>query len=263
MDLPIRPMVTNRSASSGRAPSSSENSSTMTSRCGIGSRSGRCVRSAVYSCCELRFPAAASISWRRCSSPPSASRNRSTIGGAGLQVGDHSGHLRQPGESGKRCATLEVDQQQGQRRGGVPDGQRGHQRPEQFRFPRPGRADHQTVRAMAAACRLLQVQHHRLANGIGADGCTQQIACAAPPTAKRDDVLRCADRSGRPGAAGRGGGVVRRRAQRRERPRHRQRLDLAEPVEEAPHGSAARSPDPHRWKGTRRDRRSPPIRRRR
>jgi hypothetical protein len=95
------------------------------------------------------------------------------------QVGDHARHLGQPIEPGESGASLEVDEDEGKQVGRVAESQAGNHGPQQFALPGAGGSDHQTVRAVSAQRRLLEIQDHRLS--LRADPDRQLQAFAQRP----------------------------------------------------------------------------------
>ncbi len=87
-----------------------------------------------------------------------------------LQVGDDAGHVRQFREGREGRPALVVDEDQGQVLGRVRGDEGEDQGPQEFRLARTGGADAQAVRAHAQLRGLLEVQQHRFARVVDADG---------------------------------------------------------------------------------------------
>ena len=98
-----------------------------------------------------------------------------------FQVGDDGRDVPEILQPEERRAALEVDQHEVQRLRRMGQRQPQHQRAEQLRLPRPGRADDQAVRPHAALRGFLDVQLDRLAAGVQADRDAEPAARWARP----------------------------------------------------------------------------------
>ncbi len=107
-----------------------------------------------------------------------------------LQVGDDTGDVRQVRERREGRTALVVDEDQGE----VLRRVRGHEGEDEgaqeFRLPGACGADAQTVRAHAELRGLLEVQEHRLAGVVDADGDAQEGTLAAGRPQTRHVELR-------------------------------------------------------------------------
>ena len=160
-ERPTRPSPTNRSMNSGRAASSSANSSTMTSRSGIGGSerialAARLVGDDVVDVARLAQHRLAALLLADQRVAHAVDQRE-----VALQVGDHARDVREPREVGERGAALVVDEHEGQLLGIVGGGQAGDQRAQQLALARAGRADEHAVRAHAALGGLLEVEPER------------------------------------------------------------------------------------------------------
>jgi hypothetical protein len=95
-----------------------------------------------------------------------------------LQVGDHAGDVGEAGHLGEGGPALVVDQHQGQLLRRVPEREPGHQRAQQLALARPGRPDHQAMRAHAVLRSLLEVEVDGATVVADADGGPQQLGAA-------------------------------------------------------------------------------------
>ncbi len=192
-ERPTRPSPTNRSMNSGRAASSSANSSTITSRSGIGGSDGstrpaRLVGDDVVDVAGLAQHRLAALLLADQRVAHAVDERQ-----VALQVGDHARDVREPGELGERRAALVVDEHERQLLRVVRGGQAGHQRAQQLALARAGRADEHAVRAHAVLGRLLEVQPQHLAGGGAADRRAQRLGPRArrgAPARPRPRVVR-------------------------------------------------------------------------
>ena len=202
---------------SGRAASSSANSSTITSRSGIGGIdavgvAARLVGDDVVEVAGLAQHRLAPLLLADQRGVHAVDERQ-----VALQVRDQAGHVREPREVGERGAALVVDEHERQLLGRVARGQAGDQRAQQLALARAGGADEHAVRAHAALGRLLEVELEHLAVGRAADRRAQALGRAGrrrhwrsrPPSRPLSRTAVPSPRSPSPPSASRSGVSVR------------------------------------------------------
>ena len=162
---------------SGRAASSSANSSTMTSRSGIGGSDGSAVAARLVGDDVVEV---AGLAQHRLAALLLADQRVAHAVDqrqVALQVGDQARDVREPRELGERRAALVVDEHERELLGRVRGRQAGHQRAQQLALARAGGADEHAVRAHAALGGLLEVEPEHLA--VGRSGRSARAGCRA------------------------------------------------------------------------------------